>query len=68
VLEWAKARKDVDSLRLGQCIDTKATEADVNATIAEAQSLGVGGTPTLFINGRKIDRDHRLAESEADYR
>jgi len=56
VLEWAKARKDVDSLRLGQCIDTKATEADVNATIAEAQSLGVGGTPTLFINGRKIDR------------
>jgi protein-disulfide isomerase len=56
VLEWAKARKDVDSLRLGQCIDTKATEAEVNATIAEAQSLGVGGTPTLFINGRKIDR------------
>jgi protein-disulfide isomerase len=56
VLEWAKARKDVDSLRLGQCIDTKATEPDVNATIAEAQSLGVGGTPTLFINGRKIDR------------
>ena len=55
-LEWAKARKDIDSLRLGQCIDTKATEPEVNANMAEGQSLGVGGTPTLFINGRKIDQ------------
>src|SRR5262245_45923319 len=39
VLEWAKPRKDLDALRLGQCIDTKATEADVNAVIAEAQAL-----------------------------
>lgn len=56
IMEWGKSRKDIDSLQLGQCIDTKATEADVKANMTEGQELGVGGTPTLFINGRKIDQ------------
>lgn len=53
VLEWA-GQNGLDTAKLGQCIDTKATEPEVNASIAEARSLGVQGTPTLFINGRKI--------------
>lgn len=56
VMEWSKARKDIDGLRLGQCIDNKTTEPDVSAIQAEGQALGVGGTPTLFVNGRKIDQ------------
>ncbi|HTW65717.1 MAG TPA: thioredoxin domain-containing protein [Bryobacteraceae bacterium] len=53
VVEWA-GRNGLDTAQLGQCIDTKATEPEVNASMAEARSLGVQGTPTLFIDGRKI--------------
>lgn len=53
VLAWA-GENAVDTVKLGQCIDTKATEPEVNASIAEGQALGISGTPTLFINGRKI--------------
>ena len=35
-------------------VETKATEPEVNRSIAEGQALGLRGTPTLFINGRKI--------------
>jgi len=53
VLAWA-GQKGVDAVQLGRCIDTKATEAEVNHTIAEGRALGLRGTPTLFINGRRI--------------
>jgi protein-disulfide isomerase len=53
VLEFA-ASKQLDSLQLGSCMDTRATEADVNRTSAEARALGVNSLPTLFINGRRI--------------
>jgi protein-disulfide isomerase len=53
VQAWA-GENGVDALKLGQCIDTKATEPEVNRSIAEGHALGIGGTPTLFINGRKI--------------
>jgi protein-disulfide isomerase len=53
ILEWA-GKNSVDTVQLGKCMDTKATEPEVNASIAEARALGVQGTPTLFINGRKI--------------
>jgi protein-disulfide isomerase len=55
VLEWAKTEKDLDSLQLNRCIETKATLAEVDRTIAEARALNVNSTPTLFINGRRID-------------
>jgi protein-disulfide isomerase len=53
VLAWAGGNA-VDTLKLGQCVDTKATEPEVNRSIAEGHALGIQGTPTLFINGRKI--------------
>jgi protein-disulfide isomerase len=53
IVEWA-GQNSLDSVKLGQCIDSKATEPEVNRSIVEARSLGVQGTPTLFINGRKI--------------
>ena len=54
VMGWAKDQKDIDSLQLGQCIDTKGTEAEVNKELEEGKALNVDGTPTLFINGRRI--------------
>ncbi|HUP05176.1 MAG TPA: DsbA family protein [Bryobacteraceae bacterium] len=54
VMEWAKGEKDVDALQLGRCIDDKATEKEVNDNAAEAAALEVDGTPTLFVNGRRV--------------
>ena len=50
---WADT-KNLDSAKLGQCIETKATEADVNREIAEGRSLQISGTPTIYINGRPV--------------
>ena len=54
VLEWAKGQKDIDALQLGQCMDTKATEAEVDRDIQQANELEVGQTPTIFVNGRRL--------------
>jgi protein-disulfide isomerase len=50
---WA-GENNLDTLQLGKCLDTKATEPEVNQSLAEGRALELRGTPTLFINGRKI--------------
>ena len=54
VLEFAKGEKGLDGAQLGSCMDTKATEAEVQKDIDEGHALDVDSTPTLFVNGRKI--------------
>jgi protein-disulfide isomerase len=54
VLSFATNAKDLDTLQLGRCMDTKATEAEVNASTAEARDLKVDATPTMFVNGRRL--------------
>ncbi len=54
VMEWAKAKTGIDSAKLGQCIDSRATEAEVNRSQADGRALGVDQTPMLYVNGRKI--------------
>jgi protein-disulfide isomerase len=54
VLSFATNAKDLDTLQLGRCMDTKATEAEVNASVAEARELKVDATPTMFLNGRRL--------------
>jgi protein-disulfide isomerase len=53
VLGWAQT-KSLDLDKLGQCIDSKATEKEVDREVAEGRSVQVNGTPTTFINGRGI--------------
>jgi protein-disulfide isomerase len=53
VLEFAKG-KEIDALQLGRCMDTRATESEVNKSVKEAQELHVMSTPTLFVNGRRL--------------
>ena len=54
ILDFAKTAPELDSLKLGSCIDTKATEAEVDASMAEARALHVDATPTVFLNGRRL--------------
>jgi len=54
VMDFAKTAPDLDGIQLGRCIDTKATEAEVDASEAEGRALHVDATPTLFLNGRRL--------------
>jgi protein-disulfide isomerase len=53
VLEYVKG-KQIDALQLEHCMDSKATQAEIDKSIAEAKALGVAGTPTVFVNGRML--------------
>jgi len=68
VLEFAKD-KQLDLLQLARCMDNRETEAEVNKAQAMGREVGVGATPTLFINGRKVEgrRDWNTLRSIIDY-
>jgi len=54
IQEFATA-KNLDSMQLSRCIETKATAAEVNASQAVGTALTLNATPTIFINGRKLE-------------
>ena len=35
-------------------MDSKATQPEIDKSMAEAKALGVNATPTLFVNGRQL--------------
>ncbi len=47
--------KNLDGVQLGRCVDTKASEPDVDRSVADGHNLQVNATPTLFLNGRKLE-------------
>lgn len=53
VLGFAK-EKGLDSVPLTACMDTKATEKEVDRELAEGKALGINSTPTMFLNGRRF--------------
>lgn len=53
VMTWASEQK-LDTLQLNQCIDTHATAAKVDSSIALARELRLGSTPMMFVNGRRV--------------
>jgi protein-disulfide isomerase len=73
ILEWAKGNKSIDSVKLGVCMDTKATQAEVEKEQEEGRALDITGTPTLFINGRRIGQTidwanlKMIIDSEIEY-
>ncbi|MGH9558265.1 MAG: thioredoxin domain-containing protein [Bryobacteraceae bacterium] len=46
--------KGLDGMQLGRCVDDKAADAEVTRELAEGHKLQVDATPTIFMNGRKI--------------
>lgn len=54
--DFAKSKdKEIDAMQLNSCVDARATEGEVDRSMAEAKALHVGSTPTMFINGRRIE-------------
>ena len=53
ILEFANG-KGIDGPQLSKCMDTGATEQEVNNTRAEGRSLDINSTPTIFVNGRRM--------------
>lgn len=51
--EYAK-QLELDMDKFNQCFDTRKYEKYVNESLDQAQSLGITGTPTFFVNGRIV--------------
>ena len=57
-------RHNVDAVKLQSCLKAQNEDA-VKASMKEADDLGVSATPTLFINGQKIDGAVPIGEIRA---
>jgi protein-disulfide isomerase len=57
-------KHNVDAEKLQSCVKTQKEDA-VRASMKEAEDLGVNGTPTMFINGQKIDGAVPISEIQA---
>src|SRR6201987_886820 len=57
-------KHNVDQAKLQTCLKAQNEDA-VRASMKEAEGLGVNATPTLFINGRKIDGAVPIGEVRA---
>lgn len=48
-------KNGVNGMLLGRCLDDKNTAAQVERSVNEGHALQVSATPTLFLNGRKLE-------------
>ena len=54
-VEYSRTIPGLDAGKFEQCVRSDRFQREVSESLQLGQSLGVGGTPTLFVNGRKID-------------
>ena len=52
--DFAKT-KSYDPAKLKACVEDKATAAEVDRAVSMGHSLQVSATPTMFLNGRKLE-------------
>ena len=53
--ELAGSVEGLDEAQFGTCLDTDATLAAVQEDKKAAEVAGVSGTPTVFVNGKRVD-------------
>ena len=57
-------KQGLDQAKLAACIKAQNEDA-IHASVKEGESLGVNGTPTLFINGQELDGAVPVADVRA---
>jgi protein-disulfide isomerase len=73
VLAYAREH-DLDVTELGHCIQSETSRPLVESSIAEGKILKLEGTPTLFIDGRRLtglrdwDELRPIIQAELDYK
>jgi protein-disulfide isomerase len=61
ILAWAK-ELNMDMPRFVKDMDAKETAAFVDRDIKEADDIGVLGTPTVFLNGKRYNGELTVAD------
>lgn len=56
VLDIAEEKFGWDRTAFQQCIDSEETEQELASEIATGQALRISGTPSFFLNGRRVGR------------
>ncbi|HUB79789.1 MAG TPA: thioredoxin domain-containing protein [Bryobacteraceae bacterium] len=70
---WAKDRKDINGPQLDACMANKETDKEVGDEIEKAKTMDVTGTPTVFVNGRRVSNSVEwptlkgMIENEIEY-
>ncbi|MEI9975569.1 MAG: thioredoxin domain-containing protein [Ignavibacteriota bacterium] len=70
---WAKDRKEIDKVQFAACMDSKDTDQEVEAEITKAKEMEITGTPTIFVNGRRVPNSiewtalKSMIENEIEY-
>ena len=49
------SRQKLDAARLNVCLDKQQVEPAVRGSMKEAASLGIDGTPAVFVNGERVN-------------
>ena len=57
-----------DQAKVKGCFDAGETKALVDATLGEAEAIGVNSTPTFFINGKRLSGAQSLEAFKAHHR
>jgi len=58
------AKNKLDAAKLRACMETRSTDK-VRASLEEGRALGVSATPTLFVNGEKLEGAYTYEEVAA---
>jgi len=68
--KWGPLAQQVglDQGKFEECVRSDRYQKEVTESSQLGNSLGVGGTPTLFVNGRKIETPNSYAQFEEEVR
>ena len=56
----------LDTAEFSKCVSQSKYAQQVRDDIREGQQLGVNATPTIYVNGQKVDNSYSLIKAKID--